>query len=102
MFQDKKKKKIKEEKDSSDEKEKDNWRIEMLQKMKSIKNLPPEQLEIEFHKTMAEKKRKEEEEKCLEMIKERQKLARKVGLFIYCYQIVATRTIIFFSTCNSN
>ena len=57
----------------------------MLQKMKSIKNLPPEQLEIEFHKTMAEKKRKEEEEKCLEMIKERQKLARKVGLFISCF-----------------
>ena len=50
----------------------------MLQKMKNIKNLPPEQLEMEFKKAMAEKKRKEEEEKCLEHIKQRQKFARKV------------------------
>eukprot|EP00088_Acartia_fossae_P005675 TRINITY_DN1255_c0_g2_i2.p1 TRINITY_DN1255_c0_g2~~TRINITY_DN1255_c0_g2_i2.p1 ORF type:complete len:1840 (-),score=597.38 TRINITY_DN1255_c0_g2_i2:454-5973(-) len=71
----KKKKKIKEE--SEDEKDSD-WRIQMLQKMKSIKNLPPEELEVEFKKAMAEKKRKEEEEKCVELIKERQRLARKV------------------------
>ena len=46
--------------------------------MKEIKKLPPEQLEVEFKKAMAEKRRKEEEEKCLEQIKLRQKLARKV------------------------
>eukprot|EP00091_Calanus_sinicus_P017171 TRINITY_DN37003_c0_g1_i1.p1 TRINITY_DN37003_c0_g1~~TRINITY_DN37003_c0_g1_i1.p1 ORF type:complete len:119 (+),score=47.52 TRINITY_DN37003_c0_g1_i1:589-945(+) len=46
--------------------------------MKDIKNLPPEQLETEFKKAMAEKKRKEEEEKCIGEIKNRQKMARKV------------------------
>ena len=74
----KKKRKIKEEKDSGDEKEAGDWRVGLLNKMKNIKNLPPEQLEVEFKKAMAEKRRREEEEKCLENIKQRQKLARKV------------------------
>ena len=55
-----------------------DWRVELLKKMKDIKNLPPDQLEIEFKKAMAEKKRKEEEEKCIQEIKNRQKMARKV------------------------
>merc|ERR550539_2082217 len=46
--------------------------------MKDIKSLPPDQLEVEFKKAMAEKKRKEEEEKCIQEIKNRQKMARKV------------------------
>jgi len=33
--------------------------------MKDIKSLPPDKLEVEFKKAMAEKKRKEEEEKCI-------------------------------------
>ena len=55
-----------------------DWRVELLKKMKDIKNLPPDQLEVEFKKAMAEKKRKEEEEKCIQEIKNRQKMARKV------------------------
>ena len=74
----KKKKKKKEDKDSSDEDKDTDWRVTLLNKMKNIKNLPPEQLEVEFKKAMAEKRHKEEEEKCLELIKQRQKLARKV------------------------
>ena len=35
--------------------------------------MPPDQLEVEFKKAMAEKKRKEEEEKCIQEIKNRQK-----------------------------
>merc|ERR1712233_176406 len=63
----------------SDQKEEGlDWRVELLKKMKDIKNLPPEQLETEFKKAMAEKKRKEEEEKCIGEIKNRQKMARKV------------------------
>jgi len=63
----------------SDQKGEDlDWRVELLKKMKDIKNLPPEQLETEFKKAMAEKKRKEEEEKCIGEIKNRQKMARKV------------------------
>merc|ERR1712130_881328 len=61
----------------SDQKEEGlDWRVELLKKMKDIKNLPPEQLETEFKKAMAEKKRKEEEEKCIGEIKNRQKSAR--------------------------
>jgi len=55
-----------------------DWRVELLKKMKDIKSLPPEQLETEFKKAMAEKKRREEEEKCIQEIEKRQKLARKV------------------------
>ena len=41
--------------------------------------MPPDQLEVEFKKAMAEKKRKEEEEKCIQEIKNRQKKqARRV------------------------
>ncbi len=80
---DEKKKKKKRSKDSESEEdtadgEGSGWRLQLLNKMKEIKKLPPEQLEIEFKKAMAEKRRKEEEEKCLEQIKLRQKLARKV------------------------
>merc|ERR1712226_1568527 len=63
----------------SDQKEEGlDWRVELLKKMKDIKNLPPEQLETEFKKAMDEKRRKEQEELCLNAIKERQKMARKV------------------------
>jgi len=55
-----------------------DWRVELLKRMKEIKSLPPEQLETEFKKAMAEKKRREEEEKCIQEIEKRQKLARKV------------------------
>jgi hypothetical protein len=75
---DEKKKKKKRSKDSDSEEEGSGWRLQLLNKMKEIKKLPPEQLEVEFKKAMAEKRRKEEEEKCLEQIKLRQKLARKV------------------------
>jgi hypothetical protein len=81
---DEKKKKKKRNKDSDTEEEGEEdgegsgWRLQLLNKMKEIKKLPPEQLEVEFKKAMAEKRRKEEEEKCLEQIKLRQKLARKV------------------------
>ncbi len=78
----KKKKKRSKDSDSEEEGEEDGegsgWRLQLLNKMKEIKKLPPEQLEVEFKKAMAEKRRKEEEEKCLEQIKLRQKLARKV------------------------
>ena len=92
---DKKKKKEKKKKDSGKKKKKDkdsssdseeekneesnsDWRVELLKKMKDIKNLPPEELEAEFKKAMDEKKKKEQEEQCLNAIKERQKMARKV------------------------
>jgi len=75
----KKKKKDASSDSESDQKEEGlDWRVELLKKMKDIKNLPPEQLETEFKKAMAEKKRKEEEEKCINEIKNRQKMARKV------------------------
>merc|ERR1712106_926504 len=75
----KKKKRDAESDSDSDHKEEGlDWRVELLKKMKDIKNLPPEQLETEFKKAMAEKKRKEEEEKCIGEIKNRQKMARKV------------------------
>jgi len=64
--------------DSDPKEEGLDWRVELLKKMKDIKNLPPEQLETEFKKAMAEKKRKEEQEKCIGEIKNRQKMARKV------------------------
>ena len=79
-----KKKKKKDRGGSSSESEEEkkeeglDWRVDLLKKMKDIKNLPPEELEAEFKKAMTEKKRKEDEEKCLTMIKERQKMARKV------------------------
>jgi len=57
----KKKKRDAESDSDSDHKEEGlDWRVELLKKMKDIKNLPPEQLETEFKKAMAEKKRKEE------------------------------------------
>ena len=78
----KKKKKDKESSSDSEEEKKDeggsDWRVELLKKMKDIKNLPPEELEAEFKKAMEEKRRKEQEEQCLNAIKERQKMARKV------------------------
>ena len=91
---DKKEKKKKKKKDSGKKKKKDksssseseeekkgeglDWRVDLLKKMKDIKNLPPEELEAEFKKAMIEKKKKEDEEKCLMAIKERQKMARRV------------------------
>merc|ERR1712130_4749 len=78
----KKKKKDKDSSSDSEEEKKDeggsDWRVELLKKMKDIKNLPPEELEAEFKKAMDEKRRKEQEEQCLNAIKERQKMARKV------------------------
>merc|ERR1712032_1580059 len=78
----KKKKRDKESSSGSEEEKKDeggsDWRVELLKKMKDIKNLPPEELEAEFKKAMEEKRRKEQEEQCLNTIKERQKMARKV------------------------
>merc|ERR1712032_1244391 len=78
----KKKKRDKESSSDSEEEKKDeggsDWRVELLKKMKDIKNLPPEELEAEFKKAMEEKRRKEQEEQCLNTIKERQKMARKV------------------------
>merc|ERR1712039_806159 len=78
-------KKKKKDKDSSSDSEEEkneesnsDWRVELLKKMKDIKNLPPEELEAEFKKAMDEKKKKEQEEQCLNAIKERQKMARKV------------------------
>lgn len=50
----------------------------MIEKMKDIKSMSPNRLEIEFKKAMAERKRKEEEEACIKEIKDRQKTARKV------------------------
>ena len=64
--------------ESEEKEEMSDWRVELLKKMKDIKSLPPDQLEVEFKKAMAEKKRKEEEEKCIQEIKNRQKMARKV------------------------
>merc|ERR1712037_732651 len=67
--------------DSEEEKKDEggsDWRVELLKKMKDIKNLPPEELEAEFKKAMDEKRKKEQEEQCLNAIKERQKMARKV------------------------
>merc|ERR1712203_341319 len=79
----KKKKKDKESSSDSEEEKKDeggsDWRVELLKKMKDIKNLPPEELEAEFKKAMEEKRRKEQEEQCLNAIKERQKMARSRG-----------------------
>ena len=74
----KKKKDASSDSDAEEGAEKSDWREELLKKMKEIKSLPPEQLETEFKKAMAEKKRKEEEEKCINEIKNRQRLARKV------------------------
>lgn len=79
---DKKKKKKRSTSSSESEEEKKeeglDWRVDLLKKMKDIKNLPPEELEAEFKKAMGEKKRKEDEEKCLQSLKEKQKIARKV------------------------
>merc|ERR1711928_257409 len=76
----KKKNKDKESSSDSEEEKKDeggsDWRVELLKKMKDIKNLPPEELEAEFKKAMEEKRKKEEQ--CLNAIKERQKMDRKV------------------------
>merc|ERR1712130_633542 len=73
-------KKKKEKKDSSSGSESDgkedmpDWRVDLLKRMKEIKSLPPDQLEVEFKKAMAEKKRREEEEKCIQEIKQRQRM----------------------------
>jgi len=50
----------------------------MIKKMNEIKSMPPDKLEIELKKAMAEKKKKEDEEKYIQEIKLRQKIARKV------------------------
>merc|ERR1712037_448304 len=59
-----KKKKDKESSSDSEEEKKDeggsDWRVELLKKMKDIKNLPPEELEAEFKKAMDEKRKKEQ------------------------------------------
>jgi len=71
-------KKIKKEKEDPIDDEGLNWRVDMIEKMKDIKSMSPNRLEIEFKKAMAERKRKEEEEACIKEIKDRQKTARKV------------------------
>merc|ERR1711874_604604 len=48
-----------------DDREGLDWRVDMIEKMKDIKSMSPNRLEIEFKKAMAERKRKEEEERCI-------------------------------------